>query len=414
EQLNLTTASRRLADLLAQAGILGETLERRLDAQGVTLGHFPSSIYCSTLGGWLAARSAGQLSTYYGKIEDRVLDLVLVTSEGETLAASELVPGCPAAETAQLVLGTEGTAAVIVEAELAVHPKPESREFLSARFRTVERGLDSIRDLLQAGVVPAAVRLYDHLDTLLVARPHRHEGAGLSSHWLAPSGQAARHRLAFLLELSPLASVLGPRLPGGCLMVLTFEGPREVALAGAQVAAGRFERSRAVLLGPGPARDWWEHRYDVSYKQSPVYDRGGLVDTIEVAATWDRLVPLYRRMRAAIGRRALVLAHFSHAYQEGCSIYFTFIHRAESFERARATYARVWRLALDACLAAGGTITHHHGVGLLKRAAYAVERKGAWQALETLSTAFDPAGILNPGKLGKPLGRGPNPACDGL
>ena len=67
----------------SRPGLNGERFERELARRGYTFGHFPSSIYCSTVGGWLATRAAGQLSTKYGKVEDRVAGLTVVTGRGE-------------------------------------------------------------------------------------------------------------------------------------------------------------------------------------------------------------------------------------------------------------------------------------------------------------------------------------------
>jgi alkyldihydroxyacetonephosphate synthase len=120
---------------------------------------------------------------------------------------------------------------------------------------------------------------------------------------------------------------------------------------------------RGRALGPGPGEHWYKHRYDISYKQSFIYSGGMMVDTIEVATTWANLGRLYDAMRAAIGRRMTCLAHFSHVYPEGGSIYFTFIGPPGA-EGDIETYRSVWSDAMNACVKMGATITHHHGVGL--------------------------------------------------
>src|SRR5262249_12475492 len=126
------------------------------------------------------------------------------------------------------------------------------------------------------------------------------------------------------------------------------------------------ERYGARSLGEAPARHWLDHRYGVSYRQSPVFMAGAFSDTMEVAAPWSRLGALYDAVREALGRHVFVMAHLSPAYPDGCSIYFTFAGSAPSPEAAAAKYDAAWRAALDAAIGAGGTLSHHHGVGRSK------------------------------------------------
>ncbi|MEM9489369.1 MAG: FAD-linked oxidase C-terminal domain-containing protein, partial [Myxococcota bacterium] len=105
-------------------------------------------------------------------------------------------------------------------------------------------------------------------------------------------------------------------------------------------------------------------------------------------------------VREAIARHALVMAHFSHAYPEGCSIYFTFVAQAETRRDSERIYDAIWRDGLAAATRAGGTISHHHGVGMLKAAHMIGEHREAMAILHALKQTFDPDGLMNPGKLG--------------
>ena len=123
--------------------------------------------------------------------------------------------------------------------------------------------------------------------------------------------------------------------------------------------------------------------------------------TAEVASTWDRLPALYEGVKKAVGRHAFIMAHFSHAYAEGCSIYFTFVGQAPTADAARVLYDRIWSDLLRAVVDAGGTLSHHHGVGLSKARFLPEELgPGGMKALHALKKAIDPSGAFNPGKLG--------------
>jgi alkyldihydroxyacetonephosphate synthase len=168
----------------------------------------------------------------------------------------------------------------------------------------------------------------------------------------------------------------------------------------------------AKYEGEGPAQKWLLHRYSVSYRQAPVFAAGLFSDTMEVAAPWSKLRGLYDGVRRALGKHVFVMAHLSHAYPDGCCIYFSFAGtggrgRGPWDARCEETYDAAWRAALDAAVSAGGTIAHHHGAGRSKAPRLSSELGDAGvAAVRALMRAFDPKGILNPGNL---MPEGPSP-----
>jgi alkyldihydroxyacetonephosphate synthase len=186
----------------------------------------------------------------------------------------------------------------------------------------------------------------------------------------------------------------------GCLMIVGVEGPHIRTEVEGRLVFDELERAGGADQGEEPGRHWLEHRYSVSYKMSGVFRQGMFVDTMEVASTWDRLLDLYDAVRGAIGQHAVVMAHFSHAYAEGCSIYFTFAGRAPDRRGSERLYDAIWRDGLNAATRVGGTISHHHGVGLLKAPYMSGEHREAMAVLRALKRTLDPDDIMNPGKLG--------------
>ncbi|HWH31078.1 MAG TPA: FAD-linked oxidase C-terminal domain-containing protein, partial [Egibacteraceae bacterium] len=269
----------------------------------------------------------------------------------------------------QLLLGGEGTLGLITSVDLRIHPKPEAMAFRGHRMPSFGAGLDAIRAVLRKDLRPAVVRLYDEADTNL-------------NH---------------------------PELGGGCLLVTVCEGygplvdVEDAALRAAAAAHGGED------LGEEPARHWHAHRYDVSWRLADFIKPGGLfgdavaVDTCEVAAPWALLPDTYDAVRAALAQSMdLVMCHASHAYRDGACLYFTFGAAAQGDEAAaQARYAAAWQAAMEAALRTGATITHHHGVGLLRAPYLAAELgEGGMATLRRIKAALDPAGIANPGKLG--------------
>jgi alkyldihydroxyacetonephosphate synthase len=406
---NLDVAGRTLE---VESGQLGLPLEEELDRRGLTLGHFPSSILCSTVGGWVAARSAGQCSGRYGKIEDMVLGLECVTGRGDVVRLRHRTSG---PNLIPLVVGSEGTLAIVTSATLRLHPRPASRAFGAWAFPTTEHGWEAMRALFQSGLRPAVARVYDPFDAMLARRGSVKKGGADSGETPGLGAAALRTLLRSPGAINELLEGgVGSALLGGSLLVLVFEGAEDqLPDRDLDEARRMLEPMRGSFLGEGPARKWFLHRYSVSYRQAPVFAAGLFSDTMEVAAPWSKLRALYDGVRRALGAHVFVMAHLSHAYPDGCCIYFSFAGTASLPEaaargsgaagwdaRCEVVYDRAWRDALAAAVEAGGTIAHHHGVGRSKAPRMTSELGDAGvDVVRALMRAWDPKGILNPGNL---------------
>ncbi len=395
-------------------GAMGITLEEELARAGYTTGHFPSSILCSTVGGWIAARGAGQCSGLYGKIEDMVVALECVLGDGEIVemrrrrSDPDLIP---------LMIGSEGTLGVITRAKLRLHPAPASRAFASFSFKDIQAGWNALRVLFQAGLRPAVSRLYDPIDSAMMR-----QGSVKSSGGKKKGGDTARlmqvlkQALRAPAAMNAVIEAAEGNLLGGSTLVLVFEGDAETVYPDCERAGALCRDAGGVVLGEGPARTWLAHRYSVSYRQSPVFRMGAFSDTMEVAAPWSRLGALYDDVRSALGDHVIVMAHLSHAYPDGCSIYFTFSGSGRDDAEAARIYDRAWHDALGAAIGAGGTLSHHHGVGRSKAPRLGEELGYGVEVIRRVMRACDPAGVMNPGNLaprqGGPVASVAGPASD--
>ncbi len=390
--------------LTVDVGALGEHLETWLQRQGVTLGHFPSSIYCSTVGGWVATRGAGQCSGRYGKIEDMVVGVDGVLATGEAFAAG--VPRVGEVDTRALMVGSEGTFGFLTQATLRVWPRPTSFQGLAYTFHSLHEAWTAMRGLYQSGLRPAVTRLYDPFDTYVFLQGHDKPAPVRPPRAQVPRTPStlAESVLRWALDrpkpLNALLDLATEHVYTRSLLIVGFEvtdhDDPEALLAAARrvcsAAGGRDE-------GEGPARRWLSRRHAVSYRQPPTYARGLWVDTMEVAAPWSRLEALHAGVREALGHGGFVMAHFSHAYPDGCSIYFTFAGASPTDAAALDTYDATWRRALAAAHAAGGTVAHHHGVGRSKRGAMGLEWAAGVELLEALRHGADPKGVMLRGAL---------------
>lgn len=404
----MRSVERRGDALVLGPGTLGILLEESLGRKSLTLGHFPSSILCSTVGGWVAARGAGQCSGRYGKIEDMLLSAECVLGTGETVSFQRRTGGL---DLLPLLVGSEGTLGILTSLSLRLLAAPAARAFRAYELPDLEAGIAVLRRIYQSGLRPAVARLYDPLDSVLLRQRPRASGEPSPDGPLEPD----RHTVVLSLlgaarTLNAAVELLERTLLRQSKLVLVFEGLAGEVTADADSASALVREAGGTSLGEAHARTWFERRYAVSYEQSRVFRHGAWSDTLEVAAPWSKLLALYHAIRGAVGRHALVMAHFSHAYPDGCSIYFTFLARSRE-GAAVELHRTVWRDALAAALGAGATVSHHHGVGRVRAEALAGELgAGGLAVLRALKRAWDPAHVLCPGS---PLGGPAEEASDG-
>jgi alkyldihydroxyacetonephosphate synthase len=373
-----------------EAGIFGPDLEEQLAAFGMTLGHFPDSFLHSTLGGWIATRSAGMQSDKYGKVEDMVIALRMVTTGGvlETPAVPKSSNGI---DVNHLSIGSEGTLGVITEATMRVHPRPKRHVVSGFLFPEFEVGIEAMRECVRQECMPSMVRLNDADKTALsfAFRPP-------ASRFSTIVGRLVKGYLG----------AKGFPLPRACLMLTAFDGSdSEVARRLRQVKA-IYKKRGAIALGTGPGKSFEATKYDFPYIRDFLLDRDVTTDVSETSTVWSNIFSLYRgtseTIRASIlesGVRPWVGCHISHTYQSGASVYFTFGFRQQSGCEMQQ-YLRVKRAAQQSFIDHGATLSHHHAVGTehLPWLASDISDVGL-KAIAAIKRGLDPGNIMNPGRL---------------
>lgn len=370
-----------------QAGVRGPGLEQELAPRGMTLGHMPQSFAFSTLGGWIATRSSGQASLRFGRIEQLTAGLRLVAPAGTVEV--EHVPAHGAGPDArELILGSEGAYGVISQATMRLAERPERVHFGTWMAPTFEDAARAARTLVQRGIRPGMVRVSDEAETAFAL------GASVPQGVLRRAGGV-------------LARGLGVRSADGSgpamVFVVTLGDAARVAQLEREV--GRHMRGQGLRgVGPIPARSWYHGRFVQPYVRDLLIDRGVVTDTLETAVPWSRLESLHAAVRRALvealgPERCVVGCHLSHLYPDGASAYFTFLAPAAAGDELVR-----WRAAKAAANAAiahcRGAVSHQHGVGTMHAALYREVTPASLRAAFTAArAAFDPAGVMNPGKV---------------
>ena len=344
------------------AGTFGDLFEEELQAtHGLTVGHWPQSMSLSTVGGWLACRGAGQLSNRYGKIEDIVVGLEVVLADGSVVRTGGQPRQAVGPDLTQLFVGSEGTLGVITRAWLQAWPAASHTARSAWGFASFSDGLDAMRRIIQRGAQTAVLRLYDEIES----------------------------QRSFSVE------------PGVNVLLAFDEGDPVVVDAGMVVVDEVC--AAADRLDDALVEQWFGHRNNVDALETLI-SKGYVVDTMEISGPWRTLDDIYAAATGAIGAvpgTMAVSAHQSHSYLTGACLYFTFAAKVEATERDRY-YIAAWDAGSRAVLANGGSLSHHHGVGL-NRARFVSEALGSGlDVFAAVKAALDPHGICNPGKLGLP------------
>jgi alkyldihydroxyacetonephosphate synthase len=354
----------------AEAGIVIQQLEWAVNEKGLMFPHYAASSNCATLGGALAPRGTGTMSTKYGKAEDMVLSMEVVLPTGEIIQTPRVPQHASGPDWPRLFLGAEGIYGVITKATVQLDHLPEARYMRAVLFRNMDDALDAGRRIMTRRLDPFVIRLYD------------------------PASTATR-----------VKKILGYEYEGS-YVVIGFDGDPEIAALQEQKALDICGDYDIIDLGREPGEKWWDHRYDFYYPPQNL-KLPWMYGTTETITTYDKIKPLYYAVKEAVEGGFAEwdvrwIGHFSHWFHWGVMLYSRFIIEeppADATEALRL-HNRVWHAAMEAVIANGGMINEHHGVGVKLGRYMRRQYKDAWPFLNRIKDAIDPNHIMNPGKTG--------------
>jgi alkyldihydroxyacetonephosphate synthase len=360
---------------LIQAGATGPSLEDQLREHDLTLRHFPQSFQLSTLGGWIATRAGGHFATLYTHIDDLVESISAVTPTG--YIETRRLPGSGAGPSPdRMLLGSEGTLAVITEAWVRVQDRPVHKASAGVTYADLATGAEAVRALSQSGLYPTNCRLLD---------PREAEITGATSD--------------------------------GALLVLGFESADHPVDAWMDRALELAQDHRGTVSKRSDGKDsvgaWRDTFLRAPYLRDTFVACGVISDTFETAITWDRFPDFHSSVMEAAEQAVRdvcgdgrVMCRFTHVYPDGPAPYYTVLAPARRGSELEQ-WDQIKAAAAEAVIAGGGTITHHHAVGRDHRPWYDRQRPARFaDALRATKAALDPGAILNPGVLVDPVRRG--------
>lgn len=352
------------------AGIDGPTLESALNEKGLTLSHYPGSYHLgATIGGFVAARGSGVVSTKYGKAEDQVLQVEVVMPSGEVVTTMPVPSHAAGSDLLQTFVGSEGTLGVITQVAMRIDRIPESYGFLSFSFPDIFAGIEAGRLIMTNRLRPSVIRLYDEADSLKL------------KDWVG----------------TPFT---------GTLMVVMCDGNQELVDYEMRSITELVESAGGTSLGPDVGRIWWEGKYE-PYAKGKLPQPPLLYGTFDTVGRFEALSRIYSAKKHAIESEfaeygARYTAHLSHWYDWGAMIYDRFYvdNPPSDPEEAMALHDRLWDVGVRAGIEAGGILNDHHGVGMKLGRFMRLQHGTGFDLMKSLKDAWDPDGIMNPGKLG--------------
>ncbi len=373
-----------------QAGALGPDIEEQLGRRGWTLGHFPDSFTHSTLGGWIATRSSGMQSDKYGDIADITRGLHAVLP-GKVLVLRPLPSTSTGPSVREMILGSEGRLGVITEATVNVHRIPTERLILGYLFPNWEAGIAAMQEISTSDAHPTVTRISDSYETAF-SFATRKKSSGISK-----------------LVNETVMKVLQKRgwnLDDICLSFIGYEGGRADVSRQKAMVKDVVGKHGGIVAGKGPGQLYDQKKFDTPYIRDFLLDRHAVGDVSETAAPWSKLIPLYNAVRAAandafdkIGVKGWIMCHMSHSYHSGACLYFTFAYK-HGEDEVLAQYDIVKGAIQQAFVDNGGTLSHHHGVGV-EHAPWMEQDISAAGVhfIDGLFSAVDPGQNFNPGKV---------------
>jgi len=373
-----------------EAGAVGQSIQNLLTEYGYTLGHEPDSVELSTLGGWIATNASGMKKNRYGNIEEIVLDVTAVNCDGKLVRSCVGPRESIALDLLRMLFGSEGNWALITSATVKIFPLPEVQRYDSVLFHSFEDGVEFAYDLTRSEVpTPASVRLVDNLQ-FQFSQALKTEGEG--------SGLIARLQKWLVMRVYGF----DPARMVACTLV--FEGSKETVTRQRREIRRLARRHRGMVAGPSNGKRGYALTFAIAYIQDFALTRHIVAESFETSVPWREVLPFCERVKARVHRehaqrslpgRPFVTCRVTQLYPAGVCIYFYLAFYSKGVEEPAEAFAELERAARDEILAAGGSLSHHHGVGKL-RAAFLdrIHSDASLTVLQRVEDALDPGNVF--------------------
>jgi alkyldihydroxyacetonephosphate synthase len=380
-----------------EAGAVGRHIMAGLSKHGLTMGHEPDSVEFSTLGGWIATNASGMKKNRYGNIEDIVLDVSVVTAAGKLERTSASPRESVGLDLRRLMFGSEGTLGIMTSAVIKIFPAPEVQKHGSVLFPTFEDGFNFMFDLARESTPPASVRLVDNLQFQF----------GLA---LKPKSSGGLADLKSKAEKFFVTKIKGFDPQKMVALTLVFEGTRSEVDQQQRDVYRIAARHKGMKAGEENGRRGYQLTFSIAYIRDFLMSYYIIAESFETSVSWSNALALCenvrRRLSEEYARRGLpgkpfLSARVTQIYRTGVCIYFYFGFYYKGIPNPHEIYLELENIARDEILKSGGSLSHHHGVGKLRRAFLPrIMSDTAIQWKRDLKKTLDPQNLFGAGNQG--------------
>ncbi|CAH1241220.1 AGPS [Branchiostoma lanceolatum] len=349
--------------MCAEGGIIGQDLERELNLKGFTTGHEPDSIEFSSLGGWVATRSSGMKKNIYGNIEDLVVHVRMVTPRGVMEKNCQVPRMSTGPDIHHFIMGSEGTLGVVTEVTMKIRPLPEMKKYGSVIFRNFEDGVACLREIARQRCAPSSIRLMDNMQFQF--------------------GQALKPQAGsiFTSFVDGLKKMYITKWKGFdpnqlCVATLLFEGAREDVLAQEKRVYEIASQFRGLPAGEENGQRGYMLTFVIAYLRDLGLEHYIVSESFETSVPWDRVLDLCRNVKERLNREChekgvpfppMNTCRVTQTYDSGACVYFYFAFNYRGLSNPVHVYEEIENAARDEIMACGGSLSHHHGVGKLRK-----------------------------------------------
>lgn len=346
-----------------EAGATGRHIVAELEKYGRTMGHEPDSLEFSTLGGWIATNASGMKKNRYGNIEQLVLDMTVVTSHGVVDRPSVGPRESIGVNPTQYMFGSEGNFGIVTSAVVKLFDLPEVQRYGSVLFPDLSKGLAFLYDLQRSGAVPASVRVMDHVQF--------HFGQALKP---AKHGFAAKAKSE--MEKLLVTKVKGYDPHKMAVATLVFEGSKAEVDFQERTLYSIATQHGGMKAGATNGERGYQLTFGIAYIRDLTFEHWAIAESFETSVPWSKAIDLYDRVKARVTREHAVrhlpgkvffTGRLTQVYATGVCIYFYLGFYAKGVADPIAEYANLEHVAREEILAAGGSLSHHHGVGKIRQ-----------------------------------------------
>lgn len=348
--------------ICVQAGMTGKELEEALEKEGLTTGHEPDSMELSTVGGWVATNASGMKKNKYGNIEDIVENVWMITPQGVITQVAAMPRVALGMQPQALLFGSEGNLGLITKATLKVHKLPQTVKFGSFVFPNFKAGTAFLHDLTRNGTLPASVRLLDNIQFRF--------GSALKPTPTQKEKVVGDIQKFFLLK------VKGFDPHELCAATVVMEGSADEVAYQNKVINQIAKRHGGIAGGEGNGKRGYKLTYAIAYIRDFLADFHIIGETYETTVPWDKIdgviaavaeTAVSQHTKYNLPGKPYVSPRISQVYHSGVCIYFTHGFSIKGVENPEHVFSQIEHTLREVIMEAGGSISHHHGVGKIRK-----------------------------------------------